>query len=633
MIKTLEHIPLEGELPSPKGAALAILEACRRDDTTTAEIARISQTDPALAGRLIRNANTAANGRRPVVSVTDAIMKLGTGTVRNLALGFSLIDQHHAGPCRGFDYDGFWAQSLLGALAMQHFSAMAGIGVAEELFACGLLSQIGRLALATAYPGPYAELIGQADAPGRLATLERERLHTDHNELTAALLTDWGLPGALVEPILHHECPDSAPFLAGSRPYQLTRLFHLAQRVGGLATAAEAERNRLVPELLLLGGRIGLDAEQLATQIDEVVRNWQTWGELLNVPARALPGFADMAAAPSPGNSQGPEQSGLRVLLVDDDPTARAMLAAALGETLGHQVVTASSGEDALVAALQFSPQIVITDWVMPGMSGLDLCRALRAAEWGKKMYILMLTGLDAREDVAEAFEAGVDDYLGKPVDLRMLRGRLRAAAHYVQLLEAWERDRAQLREFAAELAISNRKLMHAAMTDLLTELPNRRSGLESLSKAWAAASRSGQPLSALLIDVDHFKRINDGFGHAAGDLVLREVAAALQAAARKDDVVCRLGGEEFLVICHNADLRSAVSAAERLRKLVAGLKVQVGERRLALSVSVGVASREDSMTDPDALVNAADKALYGAKESGRNRSCITIQGRLRCFS
>ena len=143
MIKTLEHIPLEGELPSPKGAALAILEACRRDDTTTAEIARISQTDPALAGRLIRNANTAANGRRPVVSVTDAIMKLGTGTVRNLALGFSLIDQHHAGPCRGFDYDGFWAQSLLGALAMQHFSAMAGIGVADELFACGLLSQIG----------------------------------------------------------------------------------------------------------------------------------------------------------------------------------------------------------------------------------------------------------------------------------------------------------------------------------------------------------------------------------------------------------------------------------------------------------------------------------------------------------
>ncbi|MDV7397857.1 diguanylate cyclase, partial [Arthrospira platensis SPKY1] len=126
---------------------------------------------------------------------------------------------------------------------------------------------------------------------------------------------------------------------------------------------------------------------------------------------------------------------------------------------------------------------------------------------------------------VMAAFEGGVDDFLTKPVDILTLRARLFAARHYTQLLEAWDRDRAKLKQFAAELAISNRRLAHAALTDLLTSLPNRRSGLNSLAKAWAAAERTQQALSVLVLDIDHFKNINDTHGHAIGDTALREVA------------------------------------------------------------------------------------------------------------
>lgn len=630
-MKKLDNIAISGELPSPKGVALAILEMCRKDDTTAAEIARIAQTDPALAGRLIRQANSAAHGGgRPVASVTEAILRLGLSTVRNLALGFSLVDQYQNGPCEGFDYQTFWSHSLLMGLAMQKVCAMTHAGTADELFACGLLARIGCLGLATAYPSEYTNLLRRQAPDLQLTALEQDHLHTDHNELSAALLTEWGVPSALVEPIYHHENPDGSGFSEGSRPHQLVHLFYLAKCIADLGVATECERNGRTAELLLLGGKIGLNADELGATIDELVRGWREWGELLKVPASALPSFAQMSALHAPRPEDSGSAAALRVLLVDDDATTRAMLEGVLGGALGHSVICAGNGHEALAVAVEALPQIVITDWMMPGMSGLELSRALSATDWGQTIYLIMLTSVESEDEISEAFEAGVDDFLTKPVNIRTLRARLRAAWHYVQLLEAWERDRAQLKQFAAELAISNRRLEHAAMTDLLTSLPNRRSGMTSLAKAWSAANRSSQPLSVMVLDVDHFKRVNDTYGHAIGDAVLREVAQALQRSARKDDSVCRLGGEEFLMICQNADLKSALMAAERLRRMIESLRITAGSAVIQISISIGIASREAGMSDADALVNAADRALYQAKQSGRNRSCIFVQGQLR---
>lgn len=630
----IDHLRISGQLPSPKGVALAIMEISRRDDATLDEVARVVQSDPALASRLLRLANAAARaGGRPVASVNEAVLRLGMATVRQLAMGFSLVDQYRDGACAAFDYPGFWSHSLFMAVASQELGRMVRVGSPEELFACGLLAQIGRLALITAYPVDYAALLERQDSAVALVELERQHLGVDQHELTAVIMADCGIPNALAEPVGHHENPDASGFSEGSRPYQLAHLFFQARRMADLGLSPVSERYGSISELMRLGGQIGLDASALGEVFDRVVAQWHEWADLLKVPASDLPSFGSMAKAPLPRPEQEAKaaRTRTRVLLVEDEPTARMMTEGVLSHLLGCTVHTAENGKEALTLALEVSPQIVITDWLMPVMDGIELCSALRATDWGQSMYVIMLTGEETDDKIIEAFEAGVDDYLIKPVNVRALTARMRAALHYVKLLEAWEGDRAQLKEFATELATSNRRLEHAAMTDLLTDLPNRRAGMEALTRFWSASMRTGQPVAALMIDVDFFKSINDRHGHAVGDRVLQEVARAIQAAARKDDSVSRLGGEEFLLVCHNADPKAALLAAERLRKMVKALKICIAGVDIQTTVSIGVANRASGMENEDDLLKAADKALYAAKNAGRDRVCLFANGKTHC--
>jgi two-component system, cell cycle response regulator len=624
----IEQLRVSGQLPSPKGVALAIMEVSRREDATLDEVARVVQTDPALSGRLLRLANSAANNGRAVASIGEAVMRLGMATVRQLAMGFSLVDQYSQGPCQNFDYANYWSRCLLMAVASQELGRVIRVGTPDELFACGLLAQIGQLALATVYPVDYGSLMAEEASGEALIALERERLEVDHTEFTATILADCGIPKALAEPLYFHEVPERSGFAEGSRPYQLAHLFFLAGRMAELGLTPEIDRQNKISELMRLGGKIGLDTPSFGELFDRVVRQWQEWGDLLKIPAARLPSFDSMANAPAPRPEQETRTACKRVLLVEDEPTSRIMTEAALRNVLGCTVYTAENGKDALALALQVMPQVVVTDWLMPVMDGLEFCRALRATDWGQSMYVIMLTGVETEEKIVEAFEAGVDDYITKPINNRALNARMRAALHYVKLLEAWEHDRAQLKQFSADLAISNRRLEYAAMTDLLTGLPNRRAGIDALNKAWKASMRTANPLAALMIDVDLFKSINDRYGHAVGDQVLKEVASAIQRAARRDDSVSRIGGEEFLLVCHNADAKSAVLAAERLRKLVKSLRINIAGAEIRLSASIGVANRESTMADAEDMVRAADKALYAAKNAGRDRVCLCAEGK-----
>ncbi|MBM3153540.1 MAG: HDOD domain-containing protein, partial [Chloroflexi bacterium] len=538
----IEQLRRNGQLPSPKGVALAIMEVCRRDDASIEAIAKVVAADPALTGRLLHLANAAAvSGGRPVIAVGEAVMCLGMSTVRNVAMGFSLVDQYQNGPCQAFDYARFWSHSLLMAVAMQALGRLSNAAHPEELFACGLLARIGCLALASIHPAEYAALLQKHPAEGELAALEQEHLRANHNDFTAAILCDCGIPKVMVEPIYHHEAPERSGFTEGSRPHQLTHLFYHAKRLADMGLASENERNGIISELMLLGGKLGLDANDMGIQVDSIIKEWRQWSEVLRVPAHSLPSFADMAAAPAPKAEQEPAlYPPMRVLLVEDDPTTRLMAQSILAGMVGRDVYTAADGREAMAMALEVMPQIIVTDWLMPVMDGLEFCRALRATEWGQSMYVIMLTGVDAEEEVVHAFEAGVDDYVTKPINVRALRARMRAALHYVQLLEAWEKDRAQLKQFAAELAITNRKLEHFAMTDLLTGLHNRRAGMETLEQAWSAADRSGQGVAVMMVDIDRFKSVNDTHGHAIGDKVLSEVGRLIRVTARRDDFVCR---------------------------------------------------------------------------------------------
>ncbi len=631
-VADINHLNINALLPSPKGVALALLEACQQEDVAINDIAKLIQTDPALSGRLIQRANTSLQGARAISSVFDAVSRVGLTAVKGLAMGFSLIDQHQGGACKEFDYQKFWSHSLLMAIAIAELSKSTRVCSSDDLFACGLMARIGSLALATIYPTQYSELIEKESPDTSLVDLEQQHLQTDHNELTAAMLINFGVPKILVESIYYHEAPSESSFSEGSRPYQIVHLLYLAKQIADFGLVSESERNKRISELILLGGKISLDAESFGTLIDHTLQEGQIWGNLLKISATQLPPFRKMMNVTAPRVENAAEASSLRVLLVEDDPSSLVLVEGLLSKVLGHTVYTASDGKQAQSLAMDVLPHVVVTDWVMPVMDGLKLTQSLRATEWGQNLYIIMLTSLEDEEEVIKAFDAGVDDYVTKPINIRAFRARLRAAWHYRTLQESWERDREQLKHFAAELAVTNRKLEHIALTDMLTEIPNRRAGMNMLAETWSISERSGHPMAVLLIDIDHFKKVNDTYGHAVGDEVLKEVASSINATARNSDKFCRMGGEEFLVICPSAnttDKKSTALFAERLRRQIKAQKIKIDKLHIQVTISVGAAVKTARIETPDQLINAADKALYAAKDLGRDRICLSFENKI----
>lgn len=318
------------------------------------------------------------------------------------------------------------------------------------------------------------------------------------------------------------------------------------------------------------------------------------------------------------------------ILVVDDDPFMLALLRKHL-EQAGYPVTTATGGIEAMERLAAEGMPIVVTDWRMPDMDGLALCRAIREHEGLAFTYVILITAQEKSEEhVIAAFDAGVDEFLGKPVNPKELVARVRAGRRIVELQRALTDRQRELHRVNAEQAVINAKLIEAndrlerlAALDELTGLMNRRAAMERLEEAWTATARHGDPLSCILLDIDHFKTCNDLHGHATGDVVLRELAATLRRTARKEEAVFRFGGEEFLVVCPRTTESQAAAAAERLRKAVEASVVPAGELKLSVTVSLGIAERTAAVSEPAALLRAADGALYAAKDAGRNCVCV----------
>lgn len=625
--QSFEELKATGRLPSPKGVALAILNLTRQEEFTSAEVTRLVQSDPALAGRLLKLANAAGKSLgRPIVSLSQAVMVLGIPMVRKTALSLSLLTHNRTGTCAGFDYRTFWSRSLAMAIAHQWLGHRA-MSSDDETFTCGLLAEVGRLALATLFPQKYDGVLQQArqQPAAELLELEQQAFGTDHRELTSALLSEWGLPPIFVEAVYSHEQPEEGSFEEGSRLLRLTQSLHFSACLADLCMQPENERVRFLPRVYVLGARLGMDTEEVHLFCDQVIAEWQEWGKTFNVPTQELKPFAEMAAAmparPAEGKGNGQPGFSLRILVVDDSGTVLVFLRRMLAE-IGHAVFTARNGQEGLAKALEVEPHVVITDLVMPEMDGLDFCRTLRESRAGNMMYIIMLTVMEHEDKLVEAFEAGADDYVVKPVSERALKARLQAGQRVAQLQREILLEREEMRRSAAELALANQRLRSLALTDSLTQVPNRRYGLDRLEQEWAASGRDGKPLSCLLIDVDHFKRINDSLGHDVGDRVLHQSAQLLKKSMRPHDVLCRWGGEEFLLICPDTDLNGATNIAERIRKAFeTSIFDDLPLKRL--TVSIGVASREMKMETFGEHLKAADRALYAAKDAGRNKVMV----------
>jgi diguanylate cyclase (GGDEF)-like protein/putative nucleotidyltransferase with HDIG domain len=314
----------------------------------------------------------------------------------------------------------------------------------------------------------------------------------------------------------------------------------------------------------------------------------------------AGPGPTEMRAGAAPER--------MTILLVEDDtPTAHA-LSQLLG-ALGHEVVMAADGVEAWSLLQHRRVQVVLADWVMPWMDGLELCRRIRVPSGRPYIYFVLFTCRGKCEDRLEALAAGADDFLAKPFDTRELVARLEIARRLLAVQEDLERKNVSLRELAS--------------TDGLTGLTNRRSFFEALESHFALAARQRTPLSLVLLDVDHFKTHNDAFGHLAGDDVLRGVADGLRSMTRAQDTVSRYGGEEFALLLPMTGRVVARAMAERLREAI--------ERRddphRPVTASFGVASMTLKTGKALELVAQADRALYASKRRGRN--CVTHQADL----
>ncbi|MBK7954938.1 MAG: diguanylate cyclase [Candidatus Accumulibacter sp.] len=619
-----------GKLPSPKGVAFSIIKLLQRDDFRVPELVQLVQSDPAIAGRLLKFANAAAFGRtRPIVSLQRAIVALGAFRVRDLVIGLSVMHNHKSGQCSEFDYGAFWAHSLATGIACQELAHFAQIS-SEELFTIGLLARVGELAMASLYPDEYSLVLLKAKERG-LADLERDSFNMDHRQLGATMLAEWGLPDMLIQAAYHHEQPDLAGFRDGSRVLTLTHSLNFARSLAEVCMADEEARWSLLPGLLTRAARLGISGDALNDMVDRMVRRWREWGAMLQVRTQEMPPFAEILAASPPSrrvSSASPEQNRtvapprLQVQLVGiplpDLPTLMQQI-----EGLGHLPMPVDGNPEAIRNALRQPTQIVIADMAIPGLKPATFCRILRQTPSGKESYALLLASPGSEGLILEAIDAGADDVLVKPVSIQTLRVRLNTATRMLLLREEIQRERRGIMRSTDEFAVTHKRLLQEALTDALTQLPNRRHGLDFLASEWAFAQSNGLPMACLLLDIDHFKRINDTYGHAAGDAVLRQLADLLKRASRVEDLVFRYGGEEFAAVLPNANPRAAAQIAERIRSLVEKYSFLWDSRSIPVTLSIGVANLNDAEMDSQGLIQAADAALYQAKNSGRNRVVV----------
>ena len=295
----------------------------------------------------------------------------------------------------------------------------------------------------------------------------------------------------------------------------------------------------------------------------------------------------------------------MKVLIADDSATSRAMLRGALSHW-GYEVVMAENGAEAWeILAQPDPPPLVILDWVMPHMTGPEVCRRVRETHREPSTYILLLTSKNTKGETVEGLEAGADDYIVKPFDQHELKVRLRAGQRIIDLQMNLLQAREELRERANK--------------DLLTMLPNRSAITSTLEQEVARCHRDRRTVGIILLDLDHFKKVNDTYGHFAGDAVLRETASRLRHNMRPYDRVGRYGGEEFLVVLPNCDLEQAANQAERMRDRLHATSMLVDGVEMQVSASFGVTISDGSERSPDLFVRVADEALYRAKASGRN--------------
>jgi two-component system cell cycle response regulator len=296
----------------------------------------------------------------------------------------------------------------------------------------------------------------------------------------------------------------------------------------------------------------------------------------------------------------------VKILIAEDDPVSRRLLEAFLSKWGYDVVVTCDGGEAWEVLNEADAPSLVVSDWMMPKIDGLELCRKIRKMQRSSYTYFIILTAKERKEDVIQGLEAGADDFLIKPFHQEELKYRVQIGKRIIEL---------------------EQRIQVLAYTDPLTGVLNRRAFIERMEAEINRSIRENAPLSLILTDIDHFKRINDKFGHQAGDLVLQKFTKQLSKSSRLYDFVGRYGGEEFVVCFPGGDKMHGRSVAERMRKGVEAMKIKLpnSSQSVKITASFGLASLRMGYEETvDSLIKRVDEAMYKAKHEGKNRVCVS---------
>ena len=310
----------------------------------------------------------------------------------------------------------------------------------------------------------------------------------------------------------------------------------------------------------------------------------------------------------------------MKILIAEDEPVSRRILEQLLRKW-GYQVIAVSNGADAwALLSSEDSPRIAILDWTMPELEGTEVCRRVRARSGRAYTFLMLLTAHVQKHNLLLGLNAGADDYLAKPFDVDELRARLRVAERILRTQD--------------ELIAARDALHFQATHDVLTGASSRGAAVEFLSRELARGQREKSSVGIVLCDIDQFKKVNDGYGHLAGDSVLQEISQRMMKSVRPYDCVGRYGGEEFLIIFPSCDEDASMRQAQRIRKCIESAPVRITEGDIAVTASFGVVAFNPSVaTTTSQLLRQADAALYRAKSLGRNRCERSTEVQQQCVS
>ncbi len=604
----LLQIQALGQLPSPSHTALRLFSLLQSEDHGLNEIAAVVKSDPALTVRLLRLANRPGNGAvRPVAAVEEALMRLGVNAAVHLSAGLSVLDKAmSSGGSEVHSYVDLCHRSLAAAVASEWICGRTSVPAGSaEMFTCCLLARVGQLALLRFYPEPYSALMETVDDVEDLLHQERQNFGMDHLSIGVALLRDWGFPDFLVDVIRQSE--SSADNMSGQERVALMgQVLRASWDLAPMVTRGrDASLQARAREVMASFG-INIPESEIGEWVSQLQASWKLWNR--DMPNNAPEGSGPLAEA---GLSSGKFSSVEVILHAPRSAQAPAWQKAL--EKAGFSVKTVSAIESVRGQAIAGHPTIVVISF--EDASGSDQMTAIRKLVASMGGPVILVSGGADEITVAHLLEAGVEAVLSPQVSGELMAAQVARLLRHVLLHQTLESERGTHRRILSQLALTTRKLHRQTLTDPLTGLANRRMGDAFLKRHWAQAERRQTPLSCMVIDLDNFKKINDAYGHDAGDRVLQVMAEILKRQLRQEDLVVRLGGDEFLMICPLTTEAEMSVLRNRLQVAVSKTVLETGP----LGFSAGVAQRDtQTMKGPEDLLRVADQRLMSLKRGRR---------------